>query len=129
MQSYWAEVKLGVLMSQGISDPSELTRRTTHDKHIMRLAFRVLPAAERDSFYFAYGCVESWEKIEEIHAEHLKRPIDLETIKKYAANTRRIIFENATDAPELAPLRGDSQGSTDPSSKGPPPSSKPKTRK
>jgi hypothetical protein len=101
MHAYRNEVLIDVALARGYTDVSWTDEPCQAHKDIAILAGNVLPHAERLAFFFAFGCVEDPERIQDMFRSRLRKDIDLDTIQRYLRRARNTLRSKAPTAKEL----------------------------
>lgn len=104
MLSYKNNIRVSVLTALGRADvalPTTPNDEMEIDLKIIRLASRTLNKSELTTFFFAFHCCPSWEKIVTLFLESFNRELDLETVQRYGQRAVQKIKNEAPRAPEL----------------------------
>lgn len=101
MEEFKVRIKIGALLSRGITDSRLINKDTKLDIAISQLAGRVLQTSQKIVFFFAYGCESTMEDIQERLFEDLRKEYEIETVKKYAIEAEKRLISESSNAKEV----------------------------
>ncbi len=100
MLAYRSEVKIGVLMALGLSDPFLVANITALDVALIKSAGKVLTKAETLVFFYLWHCSATWNNVQN-ELDKIGKALASETIKGYARDAKNRLSKDGKDSEPL----------------------------